>query len=67
MIKNTDVSVGVNKKLISKFKGPYITDKLLPNDRLTVEDIEGFQHTQVPYEGVISSDNMRHWVRGLEE
>ncbi|CAI6370521.1 unnamed protein product [Macrosiphum euphorbiae] len=67
VIKNTDVSVGVNKKLIPKFKGPYIIDKVLLNDRFIVKDVEGFQHTQVPYEGVISSDNMRHWVRSLEK
>lgn len=67
MIKNTDVSGGVNKKLIPKFKGPYIIYKVLPNDRFIVKDIEGFQHTQMPYEGVMSSDNMRHWIRTVEE
>jgi len=52
MIKNTYVSVGINKKLIPKFKGPYIIEKVLPNDRFIVKDIDGFQHTQVPYEEV---------------
>jgi len=41
--------------------------KILLNDRFIVKDIEGFQQTQVPYEGVISSDNMRHWVRRINE
>lgn len=67
MIKNTDVSVGVNKILIHKFKGPYVIYKVLPNDRFTVKYIEGFQHTQIPYEGVMSSDNMRHWIRTVEK
>jgi len=67
MIKNTDVRGGLNKKLIPKFKGPYVIYKVLPNDRFIVKDIEGFQHTQIPYEGVMSSDNMRHWIRTVEE
>jgi len=67
MIKNIDVSMGINKKLIPKFKSPYVIHKILPNDRFIVKDIEGFQQTQVPYEGVISSDNMRHWVRRINE
>lgn len=63
MIKNTDVSVGVNKKIIPKFKGPYIIHKILPNDRFVIKDIEGFQNSQIPYEGVSSVENMRHWLR----
>jgi len=53
MIKNTDVSVGVNKKLILKFKGLCVIFKVKPNDRFIVKDLEGFQHTQMPYEWVI--------------
>lgn len=67
MIKNIDVSVGTNKKLIPMFKGPYVIHKILPNDRFVVKDIEGFQHTQVPHEGVVISGNMRHWVRRINE
>jgi len=61
LINNYDVTPGINKKLIPKFKGPYIIKKKLPNDRFVVTDIPGFQQNQRLYEGVISISNMRMW------
>lgn len=43
MISNTDVTPGVSKKLIPKYRGPYEVTKCLPNDRYLIKDIEGFQ------------------------
>ncbi|KOC58630.1 hypothetical protein WH47_01037 [Habropoda laboriosa] len=59
MIRNIDTSAGVNKKLLPKFKGPYQVKKALDCDRYVIEDIDGFQITQIPYKGVIAIDNMR--------
>ena len=53
VIRNVDNSVNTNKKLIAKFRGPYVIHKRLPNDRYVVRDIEGFQQTQIPYDGVL--------------
>ena len=58
MIKNVDTTAGTNKKLLPKFKGPYEVTKILDHDIYIVEDIEGFQVTQIPYSGVLSPDNM---------
>lgn len=63
MIKNFDVTPGVNKKLIPKFKGPYTVRKVLDKDRYIVADIDGNQITQRPFEGVVGPDQMRKWVR----
>ena len=63
MIKNVDVTVGQNKKLIPKFRGPYVVRKVLDQDRYIVGDIEGFQLTQRPYEGIIGPDRMKLWIR----
>lgn len=49
LLKNGDVTPGVNKKLIPKCKGPYVVKKCLPNDRYVVTDVENFQVTQMPY------------------
>jgi hypothetical protein len=57
-----NVSVGQNKKLISKFRGPYVV-KVLHQDRYIVGDIEVFQLTQRPYEGIIGPDHMQMWIR----
>lgn len=63
MIANVDTTVGVNKKLIPKFKGPYIVNKVLDHDRYIISDVPGFQVTQVPYTGVVSADRMKCWTK----
>lgn len=62
MITNVDVTIGRNKKLIPKFRGPYVVKKVLSHDRYVVGDIEGFQISQRPYEGIVSLDRMKMWV-----
>lgn len=66
LISNSDVTPNVNKKLIPKFKGPYIIKKVLPNDRFVVTDVPRFQLTQKPYEGIISVGNMKMWSTNPE-
>lgn len=63
MVANVDVTVGVNKKLIPKYKGPYIIEKVLPNDRYVVTDIIGFQNTQIPYDGVLDASRLKPYER----
>jgi len=62
MIKNFDSHVGVSKKLIPKFKGPYRVTKVLRNDRYVLEDVEGFQQSRLPYKGVWAVANIRPWI-----
>jgi hypothetical protein len=62
MIMNTDVTPGVNKKCIPKFRGPYIVKKVLPNDRYLIEDIDGFQHTQIPFKSVYDASRIKPWL-----
>jgi len=59
MIRNFDVTPGMNKKLVPKFKGPYAVKRVLDNDRYVVADIEGNQITQRPFEGILGPDQMR--------
>jgi len=62
MIKNFDSHVGVSKKLIPKFKGPYRVTKVLRNDRYVLEDVEGFQQSRLPYKGVWAVATIRPWI-----
>jgi len=62
IIVNIDTTAGVNKKLIPKYKGPYVVHKVLDADRYVVTDVPGFQITQIPYQGIISADRMKPWI-----
>jgi len=63
MITNVDVTIGHNKKLIPKFRGPYVVRKVLNHDRYVVGDIDGFQVTQRPFETIVGPDRMKMWVK----
>uniref|UniRef100_A0A182XQ20 Integrase catalytic domain-containing protein n=1 Tax=Anopheles quadriannulatus TaxID=34691 RepID=A0A182XQ20_ANOQN len=62
VIRNVDNSTNVNKKLIARYKRPYIIHKRLHNDRYLVRDIDRIQPTQIPYEGVLETDKLRKWT-----
>lgn len=62
MLKNFDVTPGVNKKLIPKYRGPYEVKQVLDNDRYLITDVDNFQLTQRPFEGVFSPDSMKLWL-----
>lgn len=66
MIKNIDTTPGVNKKLIPKFKGPYVVKRVLRNDRYVLEDPPDFQLTHIPFKGTVSAEHMKHWSTGAE-
>lgn len=67
MLRNFDVTVGASKKLIPRYKGPYMIVKPLRNDRYLVSDVPGFQNTQRKYQGVWEPKNMKPWIRGDPE
>ncbi|GJQ88003.1 hypothetical protein Trydic_g12929 [Trypoxylus dichotomus] len=64
VIKNFNNTPGVNKKLIPKFKGPYVV-KVLPNDRYEIGDPPDFQNTQIPFDGDIDSNNTKTWSKRI--
>lgn len=63
VIRHLDTTIGTNKKLLPKYRGLYIVHKVLPNDRYVIRDIENCQITQIPYNGIIESARMKHWVK----
>lgn len=63
VIRNISTTVGVNKKLLPKYKGPYVIKEVLPHDRYIVQDIENCQITQMPYSGTIEASRIKNWIR----
>lgn len=66
VIRNTDTVIGTNKKLIPRYRGPYVVDKILGNDRYVIRDIDGCQLTQLPYDGVVEANKIRRWITPCE-
>lgn len=62
VIKHVDTAVGSNKKLIIKYRGPYVIYKQLGHDRYRVTDVENCQLTQMPYDNVIDSSRIKLWL-----
>lgn len=63
MIRNIDTSTDSNKKLIPKYKGPYIVKEVLNSDRYVITDIEGFQVTQLPYNSTVATDQIKPYIQ----
>jgi len=50
---------GESKKMLAKYKGPYVITEVLPNDRFRVQDLHVIQRTQKFYKGVVAIDQMK--------
>lgn len=50
---------GESKKLLPKYKGPYVVTEVLPKDRYRVQDVPEAQRTQKFYERIAAIDQMK--------
>lgn len=67
MIQRVSPPTDRNKKMASKFVGPYMVAKVLDKDRYVIEDIPGHQITQKPYVGVLPPERMKLWIKVGED
>lgn len=62
MVINRDVTPGINKKLLPKYRGLYEVKKVLNNDRYVITDVHNFQISQKPFEGIFGPENLKLWL-----
>ncbi|KAF9794883.1 hypothetical protein SFRURICE_005118 [Spodoptera frugiperda] len=56
-------SDGRSKKLVNKYQGPYRITKLLPNDRLAIEDTPLTRKPGRPlYDAIVAIDKLKPWL-----
>lgn len=62
LITNADLTHGVSKKLLPKFKELYEVEVVLPNDRYVLKDVDGHQVTQIPFHSTVGVSHMKPWL-----
>lgn len=61
LVESVPASTGDSRKLEPKYKGPYIVDRVLNNDRYLVCDLDDIQRNQRRFESVFATDKMKPW------
>nr|CAI5831004.1 unnamed protein product [Callosobruchus analis] len=67
MIRREASSTGESRKLMEKYKGPYIVTEKLPFDRYRIEDMPETQRTQKFYKSVVAVDCMKRFMAPKSE
>lgn len=60
LITNVVTESGLNKKLLPKFKGPYVIKTVLPNDHYVITDPIEYQITPKP---IFDTSRMRPFIK----
>jgi len=63
LIRDLRSTAGESAKLKPKYKGPYMIEKCLGNNRSVVTDIPGFNITSRPLNTILSSDRIKHRIK----
>jgi len=63
LLRDVRPIAGESTKLKPKYKGPYMIQKCLGNNRYIISDIPGFNLTSRPLNTIVSSDKIKHWVK----
>lgn len=63
LVQRDAAASGQSRKLMPRYKGPYMVDVVLANDRYLLIDVPGAQRTQRSFRSVFAADKMKSWCR----
>ena len=63
LIRAEHAATGQSRKILPRYKGPYVINKVLGNDRYEIKDTPTTQVTQKPFVSVFASDKMKRWCK----
>jgi hypothetical protein len=66
LVEREATASGQTRKLEPIYKGPYMVEEVMGNDRYLLKDIPGAPRTQRPFHSVFASDRMKHWCLPCE-
>lgn len=66
LIRDATIKPGEDKKLKSRYRGPYMVAKVLNKNRYVIRDISGFNIANRPYDSILSSDRIKPYVKPVE-
>lgn len=61
VIENIPSATGESRKLEPKYRGPYVVNKVLDNDRYLIGDLEDCQRNQRSFKSVFTSEKLKPW------
>lgn len=61
LVEHIPAATGDSRKLEPRYRGPYVVDRVLNNDRYLICDIDKMQRNQRRFESVFSSEKMKMW------
>lgn len=61
LVEKDPQATGLSKKLEPKYKGPYLVERALGNDRYLIVDVPGVQLKQKKTSTIFAADRMKPW------
>ena len=63
LVENDLTALGSSKKLMPRYKGPYMVTAVLGNDRYEIQDVPGAPRKQRAAKTVFAADRMKRWCQ----
>jgi transposase InsO family protein len=63
LVESENSATGSSRKLMPKYKGPYIVTRVMGNDRYEIQDVPGAPRKQMAAKTIYAADRMKRWCQ----